>query len=414
MLPESGSFCAIMPRSGAPSREGDPVPGASAFAHRQATYTGMRACNEGDDMNERGARSRNPRIEALRLIAILGIAVFHIFQPWFDALTNGSWSPSPALGTALGSVSLLGAYGNDVFFLISGYFLVPRAGRRARSGGYWPSQATAAFRRALPILATVAVYAVVALLVSAYIAPMPGVSIHETGWLVGGLEFIWVYLAVMVLTPAIGWLWSRLERPSALVGVLVIVTAAINAYIAFISPGEDVRSLLEWRKLMSAASYLVAFLAGGALAESDWARHTIARLLGPLVAAALAIEAAAAFSGNLWLLKALSFKSTSALSFALAASSLALAVREPGQAWPKALSSLLCALARSVLAFYVAQSMFAPLWRPIAADLCAAALASGEAAFLAMGIASSVLLLASILVFDQLVRLPLLRLARLA
>ncbi len=365
-------------------------------------------------MGERDARPRNPRIEALRLIAILGIAVFHTFQPWFEALIAGSWSPSPAFGAALGFVSLLGAYGNHVFFLISGYFLVPRAAHRARSGGFWSSQVPAAFRRALPVLATIAIYAAIALLVSAFVVPMAGVSLHETGWLVGGLEFIWVYLAVMILAPAIGWLWSRMGRPCVLVGVLVAVTLAVNAYIAFISPGEDVRSLLEWRKLMSAVSYLVAFLAGGALAESGQVRRALARLLGPIVAVALAIEAAAAFSGSLWLLKALSFKSTSALSFVLATSSLALAVREPRQAWPKPLASLLCALARSILGFYIAQSMFAPLWRPIVADLCTTALAGGEAALLAMGIACSIVLLSLLLAFDQLVRLPLLRLVRLA
>ena len=30
-------------------------------------------------------KSRNPRIEALRLVAIVAIAVFHTFQPWFAA-----------------------------------------------------------------------------------------------------------------------------------------------------------------------------------------------------------------------------------------------------------------------------------------------------------------------------------------
>ena len=104
-------------------------------------------------MSERGARPRNPRIEALRLVAILGIAVFHTFQPWFDAMVDGTWDASPALRATLGLVSLLGAYGNHVFFLISGYFLVPRAVRSAREREPWRAQARAIAHRALPILA---------------------------------------------------------------------------------------------------------------------------------------------------------------------------------------------------------------------------------------------------------------------
>lgn len=365
-------------------------------------------------MSERGARPRNPRIEALRLVAILGIAVFHTFQPWFDAMVDGTWDASPALRATLGLVSLLGAYGNHVFFLISGYFLVPRAVRSAREREPWRAQARAIARRALPILATVTVYAAIALGVSAWVVPMPGVSVHEAGWLVGGLEFVWVYLATVVVTPLIGLVWARTRRPCAVVCALVVAVLLVNAYIAFVSPGSDERGLLEWRKLMSAVSYLTSFLVGGALADAPALRDRAGRLLVPLALVAAAVEGAAALADATGLIRALSFKSTSALSFALAAASLARAARAPQRDWPARASGACRALARSILGFYVAQSMFSPLWRPAVTDLCASALACGEAALLAAGIAGSVVLLALLLALDQLVRLPLLRLARLS
>ena len=103
-------------------------------------------------------KQRNPRVEALRLVAIVGIAIFHTFQPWFEAATDGSWAASPLTLVAVGLISLLGAYGNHVFFLISGFFLVPRAAARSGEPGYWREQARAAARRSVAILLTVALY----------------------------------------------------------------------------------------------------------------------------------------------------------------------------------------------------------------------------------------------------------------
>ena len=111
-------------------------------------------------------KQRNPRVEALRLVAIVGIAMFHTFQPWFEAATDGSWAASPLTLVAVGLISLLGAYGNHVFFLISGYYLLPRAASAAGGDRYWTDQARRTVRRALPILATVVVYALIALAVS--------------------------------------------------------------------------------------------------------------------------------------------------------------------------------------------------------------------------------------------------------
>ena len=363
-------------------------------------------------MSERHTTSRNPRIEALRLVAIVGIAVFHTFQPWFAAITDGAWDASPLTRSALGCVSLLGAYGNHVFFLISGFFLVPRAVAEARDDGYWGAQAQAVVRRALPVLATVAIYAAIALAVSTWVVPMERVSLRSASWLVGGLQFIWVYLIVVALVPLVGWVWARLRRPRAVVCVIVCAVLLVNLYIAFVSPGDDVRELLEWRKLMSAVSYLAAFLVGGAL--SGLRLYGLARALLPLVVTSFLVEFAAGVTGNLRLLDALSFKSTSALSFALAVSSLAWAASSSELKGTGGTPGLLRSATQSILGFYVAQSLFTSLWHPLANEICLAALTLGESALIVAGVVVSAALLVFVVVFDQLVRVPLLRLMRLA
>ena len=255
-------------------------------------------------------RARDPRIEALRLAAILAIAVFHTFQPLFartaawvqlgDAAAAqaaaaagdpaAAFALCPPAAGALGFINLLGAFGNCAFFAISGFFLIPAAASAAGRDSYWRDQARRCVRRAGTVLSSVLLYAVLALAVSAWVTPLPGVSLHETGWLLGGLEFIWVYLALIAATPVIGALWARCPHPVRLTALIVAAVYAVNAYIAFASPGEAERGLLEWRKLMSAASYLAAFLAGGALAwrrehGAKGGRTARARIL-PLVATA--------------------------------------------------------------------------------------------------------------------------------
>lgn len=403
-------------------------------------------------MGERPASRRNPRIEVLRLVAIAGIAVFHTLTPWFDMALLGWWEPSAPVALALGLVSLLGAFGNHVFFLVSGLFLVPRAREASARPGYWRAQARSTGRRALVIALSAALYAAIALAVSTWVTPIAGVSPGETEWLVGGLEFIWVYLVVVAVCPVIGWVWRRVPRARGLVTAIVVCTYAVNAYIAFVSPGGEVRGLLEWRKLMSAATYLVSFLAGGLLAGTrlEWAP----RALALCAAATLLVEGLAALVGNLELMDALSFKSTSLLSFALAVCAVALAARpaageknaavedagdvtavdakadtaidaksdaeavtaagaRPGYR-SGAAGRLACGLAPSVLGFYITQSIFSPLWEPVGAQLCQWALDQSQWLLLLVGTLFSLALLAAALLIDRVVRIPLLRAARLA
>lgn len=393
---------------------------------------------------------RNPRIEVLRLVAVVAVTVFHVFQTWFSAATAGTWSCGTPTLALLGITSLFGTFGNHVFYMVSGMFLVPGAAARSHDVGFWPGEGRRLVRRALPIVATVALYAPVALAVSTWVVPIEGVAVGEVEWLVGGLEFIWVYLVLVAIAPLVGWAWARWRHHGALVGALVVVVWAVNAYIAFVSPGEELRSLLEWRKLMSAVSYLVAFLVGGELGARRPARRSRARAaLVCIAAACVLVETVAACAGKLSLMAALSYKSTSLLSFALAVAAVTLAASEPegagatpvadgvaaGAAAPATATPAaetpvspaaptspagagpyhgLAAHAEQVtpaiLGFYVAQSMFLNLWRPAVESACAAALAAaGEAAFVACGLALACALVAALLFVDLHLRVPLLR-----
>lgn len=70
--------------------------------------------------------ARNIPIEALRLIAVAGIAVFHTFQWTFQGTCVGlqEYTPLAAFpySGALGFINLLGCWANEVFFMTSGYF----------------------------------------------------------------------------------------------------------------------------------------------------------------------------------------------------------------------------------------------------------------------------------------------------
>lgn len=79
---------------------------------------------------------------------------------------------------------------------------------------------------------------------------------------------------------------------------------------------------------MSAATYVIAFLIGGLLRDvtdvmdSDRAGALGMRSLAAILALATILEGALSFTGNLTAMAVLSYKSTSLISFALAAASL--------------------------------------------------------------------------------------------
>ena len=347
----------------------------------------------------------------LRLVAILAIAVFHTFQPWFSAAVDPAsdwaiahpWLGSSPVRTVLGCINLLGAYGNDIFFLISGYFLLPRAIEN-------PHQAKKTLRRVALVLASVMLYAVLVLGVSSLWFPIDGIGLDDLGWLLEGLEFIWVYLAVVLVTPVLALVARRAPHRRGMALAAILATLTVNAYIAFLSPGDADRGLLEWRKLMSALTYLMAYIAGALMARSRGDEKSGGRKLACAMGICLLLEAALAFSNRPDLLAATSFKSTSALSFMLAVASARFATSQSEEKRVHPLTRY----ANSILGFYIVQSMTSGWWRPLFEDLTFAAATYGFCFLVICGTLLSLALIVGVVLFDQALRIRLLKALRLA
>ena len=357
--------------------------------------------------------AREPRVEALRLVAAASIAVFHTFMPWFYELTHcyglGAYIvDNPVATPLLGFFNLLGAFGNNVFFFISGLFLVPAAARASLQGGYWAAQRAKTAARVKQILATVVLYLALILGASAFAVPIEGVSLAKLPSLLVWLEFIWVYLALTALAPAIGWAWARIRRPKAAAAVIIAAVFAVNAHIAFFDMGNLDRGLLDWRKLMSAVTYFAAFIGGAALADVRLRPGAAATLLAAAVGVSLGVECKLAWSRELLLMYATSFKSTSALSFAMAATAVLFARRNGGK--KGAGLGLATRFSPSILGFYILQSLTSPLWQPAFGELLEDVYLMPQTTsceMLAAGVGLSLALLAALLAFDRAFRLRL-------
>ena len=142
--------------------------------------------------------------------------------------------------------------------------------------------------------------------------------------------------------------------------------------------------------------------------------------------AVVGLEEVLAFAGATNAIVALSFKSTSALSFALAALSLLAAAFPKRQqhetdASPRS-HALIRGAASGILGFYILQSMFYTVWRG-AIDSLFARIATGVAAnenlalaagmLLGAGVIASLIVIVVLLAFDALTRRPLLKALRL-
>ncbi|MFQ9230316.1 MAG: acyltransferase family protein [Collinsella sp.] len=319
--------------------------------------------------------ARNISIEALRLVAVAGIAVFHTFQWTFQAVCTGlpEYAPLAVLpySGALGFINLLGCWANEVFFMISGYFLIPSAVRALQKGSSVHDLTRKSLARLQKIVFPTLFYCAACLLVSMYIYPLPEISLHEIGWLTLGIEFIWVYAASVLLVPVIVLARRQIgsKRAPFVVALLVLATFGINCYIA--ATANEAAGIVLWRKLMSAVTYLVAFIAAGEMRfalghcnKTSAAQKSKIVLIG-LIAATIALELLLSASnqyGTLWML---SYKSTSVISFILAAASVAAAalhqLRHEASAADKAITSL----AAGTLGFYAVQSFTCNVWRPI-------------------------------------------------
>ena len=331
--------------------------------------------------------ARNIAIEALRLIAVAGIAVFHTFQWTFQATCAGlpEYVPLAAFphSGVFGFINLLGCWANEVFFMISGYFLIASAARAWDGGATWKSQMQRTAQRLGKVVMPAAFYCVVALSWSTVVSPIPDVTLSTHYWYTLGLEFIWFYAATVFMAPWFGLAKSRLSQKSYTTTVIAvgILAFVVNGYIAAMSTtsaGE-----FSWlQKLMSAATYVIAFLIGGLLRDvtdvmdSDRAGTLGMRSLAAILALATILEGALSFTGNLTAMAVLSYKSTSLISFALAAASLLFAATRRRALGNPRNAGVIVTLSTATLGFYVMQSLTSSLWRPVFNTLLANILVS--------------------------------------
>lgn len=320
--------------------------------------------------------ARNISIEALRLVAVAGIAIFHTFQWAFQAVCAGMPEYAPLAvfpySGILGFINLLGCWANEVFFMISGYFLIASAARAWNDGATWTSQIQRTAQRLGKVVLPTAFYCLAALAWSTAISPIPDVSLAMHYWYTLGLEFIWVYAATVCMAPLFGLAKSRLTHKSYTAAVIVfgILAFVVNGYLAAMSAtsaGE-----FSWlQKIMSAATYVVAFLAGGLLRDvtdtmdSGTARNLGKQTLIAVLAIVIILESALSFTGNLAAMATLSYKSTSLISFALAAASLFFAATRRSASGNPRVAGVIVTLSAATLGFYVMQSLTSSLWRPI-------------------------------------------------
>lgn len=332
--------------------------------------------------------ARNIPIEALRLIAIAGIAVFHTFQWTFQAVCVGlpEYAPLTVLPYSgiLGFINLLGCWANEVFFMISGYFLIASAARAWSDGATWTSQLQRTTQRLSKVILPTAFYCLASLAWSTAVSPIPGVSFHTHYWYMLGLEFIWVYAATVFMAPLFGLAKNRLGKKShtaaavVAVGVLVFIANGYLAAQSSVNSGE-----FSWlQKVMSAITYVVAFLMGGLLRDYTGttnphkARTVAKRSLASVLIIAIGLEAALSATGNLSAMAMLSYKSTSVVSFALAATSLFFAATRDNKSSNPRAANVIVTLSTATLGFYVMQSLTSSLWRPVFNTLLANILVS--------------------------------------
>lgn len=320
--------------------------------------------------------ARNISIEALRLVAVAGIAIFHTFQWVFQEACTGAVEYAPLAAFpysgVLGFINLLGCWANEVFFMISGYFLIASAARAWNDGTTWKSQMQRTAQRLGKVVLPTAFYCLVALAWSIVVSPIPDVSLVTHYWYTLGLEFIWVYAAMVCIAPLFGLAKNRHSKRSYTAAVIIIGILAFiaNEYLAAMSSANG--GEFSWlQKIMSAATYVVAFLIGGLLRDvtdsmgSGRAHALGSRSLIAVLAIAIVLESTLSFTGNLAAMATLSYKSTSLISFALAAVSLLFAATRHSTSSNPRVAGVIVTLSAATLGFYVMQSLTSSLWRPV-------------------------------------------------
>ena len=320
--------------------------------------------------------ARNISIEALRLVAVAGIAIFHTFQWTLQATCVGlpEYAPLAAFpySGALGFINLLGCWANEVFFMISGFFLIASATRAWDGGATWKSQVQRTAHRLGKVVMPTAFYCLVALAWSTVVSPIPDVTLNTHYWFTLGLEFIWVYAATVCMAPLFGLAKNRLGRKSYTVAVVAVGVLVYNVNGHLATQCSANGAGFSWlQKIMSAVTYVVAFLMGGLLRDYTGttkprkARTVANQLLAAALIITIALEAALSATGNLSAMEMLSYKSTSFVSFALAATSLLFAATRDNKSNHPRVANAIVTLSAATLGFYVMQSFTSSLWRPV-------------------------------------------------
>ncbi len=366
--------------------------------------------------------TRQYSIELLRAVAITAIAIFHTFLPYNETAEALSHIYNGGALTALGWIGFLGAAGNHVFFLISGYFLIPRCAQALThpSWAAFRAQCAKSFGRALRLLAILLFYALILLAISTWIVPLPGISAASLSWLGMNLEFIWLYIVFIAITPIVALLWQAAPKHRrTIVLALFVLTYLINGYIAFVSPDDAARSLLSWKKLMSGWTYCITYVGGAAL--SDWtrkcplSRRKCRTALIVVAAFSIVVCGIYAVSNSIDVLIALSYKSTSLISLLLALTAFCFARTYTNQPKQSVGTTIILKTAQSTLAFYIIQSLSWTSWQAFIGAVLASILASAPASwgsFFGIGILFSAAFIAVATLFDQLIRIPLFNLIR--
>ncbi|MBO7717327.1 MAG: acyltransferase family protein [Aeriscardovia sp.] len=365
-------------------------------------------------------KARNLNIELLRCVAIFSIAIFHTFVPYFNALAYGAFSAGVSIGMknsfialfCMGLINFLGSLGNFIFYMISGFFLIPHAIKEL-GAGFWIKQIRSIGRRCIVIVGSVIVFAILTILLH-FVCRMPSAKLNGIRWLGSDLEFIWLYLIFCVLSPFVALLQSKWKRGwAAFLACVLVLTFLCNAFIAFFSQGGVNHALDGWRKLMSAVTYLWGFCLAGLAGEKGWSknRKRSREIFLICLFSALISTFICALAQSWKMAGDLSFKSTSLISFGAALSLLLLSASKEKKNSEFKAAKAITFFANGILGFYIFQSMLTSFWHLLIFPVINSLSLPGFFPFVALFIFASLLTLIYTLILSAIgswVRRPLL------
>ena len=365
-------------------------------------------------------KARNLNIELLRCVAIFSIAIFHTFVPYFNALAYGAFSAGVSIGMknsfialfCMGLINFLGSLGNFIFYMISGFFLIPHAIKEL-GAGFWIKQIRSIGRRCIVIVGSVIVFAILTIFLH-FVCRMPSAKLNGIRWLGSDLEFIWLYLIFCILSPFVALLQSKWKRGwAAFLTCVLVLTFLCNAFIAFFSQGGVNHALDGWRKLMSAVTYLWGFCLAGLAGEKGWSknRKRSREIFLICLFSALISTFICALAQSWKMAGDLSFKSTSLISFGAALSLLLLSASKEKKNSEFKAAKAITFFANGILGFYIFQSMLTSFWHLLIFPVINSLSLPGFFPFVALFIFASLLTLIYTLILSAIgswVRRPLL------